>query len=41
MRVDEADAPLRYVRLTLAAVLTLLVLSAGWAMWSHVRADAH
>ncbi|MEP7329948.1 MAG: protein kinase, partial [Betaproteobacteria bacterium] len=32
--LDEAYAPMRYVRFTLAGVLTLLVLTAGWAMWS-------
>ncbi|MEO8751589.1 MAG: serine/threonine protein kinase [Casimicrobiaceae bacterium] len=32
--VDEAYAPLRYVQLTLAVVLVLLVLTAGWAAWS-------
>ena len=32
--VDEAYAPLRYVRVTLIAVLALLVLTAGWAAWS-------
>jgi len=32
--VDEAYAPLRYVRITLAVVLALLVLTAGWAAWS-------
>ncbi len=32
--VDEAYAPLRYVRITLAGVLALLVLTAGWATWS-------
>jgi len=32
--LDEAYAPLRYVRLTLAGVLALLVLTAGWAAWS-------
>lgn len=32
--VNEAYAPLRYVRVTLAAVLALLVLTAGWAAWS-------
>ena len=32
--VDEAYAPLRYVRVTLAVVLALLVLTAGWAAWS-------
>ena len=32
--VDEAYAPLAYVRATLAAVLALLVLTAGWAAWS-------
>lgn len=32
--VDEAYAPLRYVRATVAIVLMLLVLTAGWATWS-------
>ena len=32
--LDEAYAPLRYVRVTLAGVLALLVLTAGWAAWS-------
>ncbi len=32
--VDEAYAPLRYVRVTLAIVFMLLVLTAGWAAWS-------
>lgn len=32
--LDEAYAPLRYVRVTLAAVMVLLVLTAGWAAWS-------
>ena len=32
--LDEAYAPLRYVQVTLAAVLVLLVLTAGWAAWS-------
>lgn len=32
--VDEAYAPLAYVRATLAAVLALLVLTAGWAAWT-------
>jgi len=32
--LDEAYAPLRYVRHALAGVLALLVLTAGWAMWS-------
>ncbi len=32
--LDEAYAPLRYVRHALAGVLVLLVLTAGWAMWS-------
>ena len=31
---DEAYAPLRYVRITLAVVLALLVATAGWAAWS-------
>ena len=34
MGVDEAYAPLRYVRYTLAGVLELLVLTAAWAGWS-------
>ena len=32
--VDEAYAPLRYVRVTLGIVFALLVLTAGWAAWS-------
>jgi eukaryotic-like serine/threonine-protein kinase len=32
--IDEAYAPLRYVRATVAAILALLVLTAGWAAWS-------
>jgi len=32
--VDEAYAPLRYVRYTLAGTFVLLVLTAGWAGWS-------
>ncbi len=32
--LDEAYAPLRYVRVALAAVMALLVLTAGWAAWS-------
>jgi len=32
--LDEAYAPLRYVRVALAAILALLVLTAGWAAWS-------
>ena len=32
--VEEAYAPLAYVRATLAAVLALLVLTAGWAAWT-------
>ena len=32
--VDEAYAPLRYVRATVAAVLLLLVATAGWAAWT-------
>jgi serine/threonine-protein kinase len=32
--VEEAYAPLRYVRTTLAVLLALLVLTAGWAAWS-------
>lgn len=34
MGVDEAYAPMRYVRATVAAVLALLVLTAGWAVWT-------
>jgi serine/threonine-protein kinase len=32
--LDEAYAPLRYVRLTVGGILALLVLTAGWATWS-------
>jgi len=32
--VDEAYAPLRYVRAAMAVVLMLLVVTAGWAAWS-------
>ncbi len=32
--LDEAYAPLRYVRVALAAILAMLVLTAGWAAWS-------
>ncbi len=32
--IDEAYAPLRYVRYTLAGTFALLVLTAGWAGWS-------
>ena len=32
--VDEAYAPLRYVRYLFAGALTMLVLTAGWAAWS-------
>ncbi|MCC7327500.1 MAG: serine/threonine protein kinase [Burkholderiales bacterium] len=32
--VGEAYAPLRYVRVTIATVMVLLVLTAGWAAWS-------
>ena len=32
--LDEAYAPLRYVRVSLAAILALLVLTAAWAAWS-------
>ena len=35
--LDEAYAPLRYVRVSLAAILALLVLTAGWAAWSTLR----
>jgi serine/threonine-protein kinase len=34
MGVDEAYAPLRYVRATVAVILALLVATAGWATWS-------
>jgi serine/threonine-protein kinase len=34
MGVDEAYAPLRYVRATMAVVLVLLVITAGWAAWT-------
>ena len=34
MGVDEAYAPLRYVRVTVAVILVLLVATAGWAAWS-------
>jgi serine/threonine-protein kinase len=34
MGLNEAYAPMRYVRHTLAGVLALLVITAGWAMWS-------
>ncbi len=36
MGVDEAYAPLRYVRYTLAGALVLLVVTAMWAGWSTV-----
>ena len=32
--LDEAYAPLRYVRVALASILALLVVTAGWAAWS-------
>jgi serine/threonine protein kinase len=32
--VDEAYAPLRYVRATMAVTLVLLVVTAGWAAWT-------
>ncbi len=35
--LDEAYAPLRYVRLALGGVLSLLVLTAGWAAWSTLQ----
>jgi eukaryotic-like serine/threonine-protein kinase len=34
MGVDEAYAPLRYVRATMAVTLLLLVVTGGWAAWS-------
>jgi serine/threonine-protein kinase len=43
MGVDEAYAPLRYVRATMAVVLVLLVGTAGWAAWTTLalaRANA-
>ena len=32
--LDEAYAPLRYVRVALATIFAMLVLTAGWAAWS-------